>query len=89
MVIKLEEYGKGDIYYEICVERSSTENGVTITLWKRPDGHFRVASFRDGDKKWVVLRGFNELKDKIQAWKAYEELCSALGCSPYPKADEI
>ncbi|MBI2832032.1 MAG: hypothetical protein HYX79_07225, partial [Chloroflexi bacterium] len=86
MVIKLEEYGKGDIYYEICVERSSTENGVTITLWKRPDGHFQVASF-DGDK-WRALRGFNELKDKIQAWKAYEELCGAVRCSPYPKVGE-
>jgi len=91
----LDKCNKGDIEkssfkpeipeFEVLVERSSTNDAVTVTLWKKQDDKFQVGYFRAGEKP-RALRGYNELKDENKAWKAYEECCDGLGCSPYPKA---
>jgi hypothetical protein len=87
MGIKLEEYDKGDIYFEICVERSTIVNDVTITLWKRSDSAFQVGIFRVGDRL-RAMRNFKKYENDKGAWREYEKCCAETGCSPYPKADE-
>lgn len=87
-VRKFDEYGKGDIYFEICVERSSTnEKKETITLWKNQDGKFQVTYFREGDKPGA-LEDYRRYEDESGARIKYEDSCDENGCSPYPEAKE-
>ena len=45
---------KGDMWspIEILVERSSTNNRVTVTMWKRHDDKFQVAKKQVGQQKY-------------------------------------
>lgn len=96
---KLEEFGKGDIdlYFEICVERSTTEKGVTITLWKNQKGKYQVGICYDKGELEILrfnrddgskYDGQYQEYDGNGTWLKYEEGCDYKGCLPYPKADD-
>ena len=85
---KLEEYGKGDICLEVLVERSSTRDSVTISLWKNQDGKFQVALCDEkvrGKERWKAIRPFRENETRAREW--YENYCHDNGHLPYPEAE--
>ena len=87
-----KECKKGDVaedvlHYEILVERSSTKNGVTVTIWKHEDDTFEVAH-NDGIK-WtsIDLPSGRRIKNEAEAREGYENYCYDNGYLPYPEAE--
>ncbi len=84
---KIEECNKGDITsIEICVERSSTNDDVWITMWKNEYEHFQVTRIDDkkqGEDKYQLIQRFTPDQTKVRL--KYEEACKGLGLLPYPK----
>ena len=79
---------KGDIWspIEILVERSSTNNRTTVTMWKRHDDKFHVAKKVVG-QPWEIIIKYEENKSEAEARRVYEDSCNGNGCSPYPEAE--
>ena len=87
---KPEKCGKGDISVcEILIERSSPKDGATISLWKKQDDEFEVASYdeKKRGKKWHNVYPHKKYENEAEAREWYENYCCDNGYLPYPEAE--